>query len=190
MRLTSKSAPDILYWTARTVLKMWSYCVGRAKRVNRNDTFARLPRPIALSCEIAESLARNFKHGVFWRGIDKYVQNALWHDAKGLQKWEDEIECLGEDCRRTAACYGFLCSYSDCLTRQSWYTIPPPLGKSENIFWQDTLLKMWFQTYIFCSKVPSKCRKFFSETQISKNFRGSMPPDPNKIVSSLWPPPH
>ena len=34
-----------------------------------------------------------------------------------------------------------------------------PLGKSENIFWQDTLLKMGFQTYIFCSKVPSKCRK-------------------------------
>ena len=35
----------------------------------------------------------------------------------------------------------------------------PPLGKSENIFWQDRLLKMVFQTYIFCSKVPSKCRK-------------------------------
>ena len=32
-------------------------------------------------------------------------------------------------------------------------------GKSENIFWRDTLLKTGFQTYIFCSKVPSKCRK-------------------------------
>ena len=58
----------------------------------------------------------------------------------------------------------------------------PPLGKSENIFWQDTLLKigfqpiyfaqnagnavsetqnfkMGFETYIFSSKVLSKCRK-------------------------------
>ena len=54
---------------------------------------------IAGACEIAESLARNSKHGVFWRGIDKYVQNvtcALWHDAKGLQKREDEWECLGK----------------------------------------------------------------------------------------------
>ena len=60
----------------------------------------------------------------FEEGIDKYVQNvssALWHDAKGLQKREDETECLGEDCRRTAACYRFLCSrYTDCLTCQSW----------------------------------------------------------------------
>ena len=31
----------------------------------------------------------------------------------------------------------------------------PPLGTSET----DTLFKMGFQTYIFCSKVPSKCRK-------------------------------
>ena len=35
----------------------------------------------------------------------------------------------------------------------------PPLGKSENIFGHDTLSKMGFQTYIFCSKVSSKCRK-------------------------------
>ena len=35
----------------------------------------------------------------------------------------------------------------------------PLLGKSENIFWRDTLLKIRFQTYIFCSKVSSKCRK-------------------------------
>ena len=71
-------------------------------------------KPVAGACEIAESLGRNFKHGVFWRGIDKYLQNvscALWHDAKGLRKREDETECLGEDCRRTAAaCYWFLCS--------------------------------------------------------------------------------
>ena len=31
----------------------------------------------------------------------------------------------------------------------------PPLGTSET----DKLLKMGFQIYIFCSKVPSKCRK-------------------------------
>ena len=35
-----------------------------------------------------------------------------------------------------------------------------PPRNIQNFFWQDTLLKMGFQTYIFCSKVPSKCRKF------------------------------
>ena len=35
----------------------------------------------------------------------------------------------------------------------------PPPRKVRKIFWRDTLLKMGFQTYIFCSKVPSKCRK-------------------------------
>ena len=35
----------------------------------------------------------------------------------------------------------------------------PPTRKVRTIFWQDTLLKMGFQTYIFCSKVPSKGRK-------------------------------
>ena len=64
----------------------------------------------------------------------------------------------------------------------------PPLGKSENIFWRDTLLKIGFQTYIFCSKVPSKCRKCCYRDQNFKKFRGSMPPDPPTIVSSLWPP--
>ena len=29
-----------------------------------------------------------------------------------------------------------------------------------------------------------------SETQISKNFQGTMLPDSPTIVSSLWPPPH
>ena len=90
MRLTSKSAPDILYWTARTVLKMWSYCVGRAKRVNRNDTFARLPRPIALSCEIAESLARNFKHGAFEEAlINTYRMYTVLYDMT-LKDYKNE----------------------------------------------------------------------------------------------------
>ena len=177
MRLTSKSAPDILYWTARTVLKMWSYCVGRAKRVNRNDTFARLPRPIALSCEIAESLARNFKHGVFWRGIDKYVQNALWHDAKGLQKWEDEIECLGEDCRRTAACYGFLCSYSDCLTRQSWYTIPPPRKVRKHFLTRYTVKNVISNLYILL-KSALKMQEIFFRDPNFKKFPGEHAPGP------------
>ena len=47
---------------------------------------------------------------------------------------------------------------------------------------------MGFQTYIFCSKVPSKCRKCCYRDQNFKKFRGSMPPDPPTIVSSLWPP--
>ena len=95
----------------------------------------------------------------------------------------------------------------------------PPLGKSENIFWRDTLLKMGFQTYsiyfaqkcpqnarnaisethiskwdfkliYFAQKCPQNAGNAVSETQISKHFRGGMPLDPPTIVSSLWPPPH
>ena len=46
-------------------------------------------------------------------------------------------------------------------------------SKCRKCHFRDPNFKMGFQTYIFCSNVPSKCRKcrYFSETQISKNFR-------------------
>ena len=62
----------------------------------------------------------------------------------------------------------------------------PPLGTSET----DTLLKMGFETYTFCSKVPSKCRKYRFRDPNFKRFPGGMPQDSPRIVSSLWPPPH
>ena len=46
-----------------------------------------------------------------------------------------------------------------------------PTRNVRTFFWRDTLLNMGFQTHIFCSKVPSKCRKcrfkthFVSETR-------------------------
>ena len=49
---------------------------------------------------------------------------------------------------------------------------PTPLGKSENIFWQDTLLKMGFQNYIFCSK----CRKCRFRDPNFKKFSGEACP--------------
>ena len=35
--------------------------------------------------------------------------------------------------------------------------------------------------FVFCSNVPSNAGNAVSETQISKNFRGSMPPDPLQL---------
>ena len=59
---------------------------------------------------------------------------------------------------------------------------PPPLGKSVNIFWRDTLLKMGFQTYIFCSKVLSRCRKcHFRDPNFKKNSRGACPQTPLQL---------
>ena len=60
-----------------------------------------------------------------------------------------------------------------------------PLGTSET----DTLLKMGFQTYIFCSKVPSKCRKCRFRQPNFKIFSGGMPPDPpyNCVVTMASP---
>ena len=53
-----------------------------------------------------------------------------------------------------------------------------PLRTSEIFFWRDTLLKMRFQTYIFCSKVPSKCRKWrFRDTNFKTFTGGGMPLD-------------
>ena len=57
-----------------------------------------------------------------------------------------------------------------------------PLGTSET----DILLKMGFQTYIFCSKC-TKCN--FRDTNFQK-ISGGMPPDPPRIVMSIWLPPH
>ena len=45
----------------------------------------------------------------------------------------------------------------------------PPLETSE-IFFDETLLKMGFQTYIFCSSVPSKCRKCRFKDPKFENF--------------------
>ena len=36
----------------------------------------------------------------------------------------------------------------------------PPPESPKTFFWQDTLLKIGFQTYTFCSKVHLKCRKY------------------------------
>ena len=54
-------------------------------------------------------------------------------------------------------------------------------GKSENIFWQDTLLKIGFQPIYFAQKYTQNAGNAVSETQISKHFRGGMPPDPLKL---------
>ena len=45
-----------------------------------------------------------------------------------------------------------------------------------------TVFRLFFATEV--------SNKALQETEISKNFRGCMPPDPPRIVSSLWPPPH
>ena len=94
----------------------------------------------------------------------------------------------------------------------------PPPGKSENIFLTRYTVKNWisnvyillksalkmqeipfqrpkiskwdFKPIYFAQKCPQNAGNAVSETQISKNLRGGMPPDPAKIVSSLWPPPH
>ena len=79
--------------------------------------------------------------------------------------------------------------YDACLYRGTSLTIAylgghvamPLLGTSKT----DTLLKMGFQTYIFCSKC-SKCR--FRDPNFKK-FLGGHTPDPPRIVSSLWHPP-
>ena len=65
----------------------------------------------------------------------------------------------------------------------------PPLRKSENIFWRDTLLEMGFQTYIFCSKVPSKCRKCRFRDPNFKKFPGGHAPGPpyNCVVTMASP---
>ena len=47
----------------------------------------------------------------------------------------------------------------------------PLLGTSENIF-DETLLKKGFQSYIFCSNVPSKCRKCRLRDPKFKQFPG------------------
>ena len=51
-----------------------------------------------------------------------------------------------------------------------------PLAMSEI----DTLLKMGFQIYIFCSK----CRKRRFTDPNFENYPGGMPPDPPRFVSS------
>ena len=64
----------------------------------------------------------------------------------------------------------------------TWCMRPwPPLGKSENIFWRDTLLKMGLQTYIFCSKVSSKCKKCRFRDPNFKQIPGGMPRTPLQL---------
>ena len=68
---------------------------------------------------------------------------------------------------------------------------PPPLRNVRTIFWRDTLLKMGFQTYIFGSNVPSKCRKCRFRDPKFKKFPGGHAPGLlyNFNLSSPWPPP-
>ena len=54
-----------------------------------------------------------------------------------------------------------------------------------------SVFRNWgFNSIHFVQKCPQNAGNAVSETQISKHFRGSMPPDPPTIVSSLWSPPH
>ena len=65
------------------------------------------------------------------------------------------------------------------------------LKMQEMPFQRPKISKWDFKTIYFAQKCPQNAGNAVSETQISKkNFRGGMPPDPPKIVSSLWPPPH
>ena len=54
---------------------------------------------------------------------------------------------------------------------------PPPTPPTPS----DTLLKMGFQTYIFCSNVPSKCRKCRFRDPKFKIFPGGMPRTPLQL---------
>ena len=64
----------------------------------------------------------------------------------------------------------------------------PPLGKSENIYWRDTLLKMGFQTNIFCSKVSPKCRKCrFRDPNLKTSSGGHAPgPTYNCVITMVY----
>ena len=55
--------------------------------------------------------------------------------------------------------------------------------------WRDTLLKIGFQTYIFCSKVLSKCRKCRFRDPNFKKFSGVHAPGPpyNCVVTMASP---
>ena len=69
------------------------------------------------------------------------------------------------------------CRYSTACGHAA-SSLPFPLGTSET----DTLLKMGFQTFIFCSKVPSKCRKCrFRDPNFKIWFEKS-----EEIVVSYW----
>ena len=59
---------------------------------------------------------------------------------------------------------------------------PPPFGNSENIFLRDALLKMGFQTYIFCSKCR-KCR--FRDPNFKKFTGGNAPGPPYNCVVTM-----
>ena len=60
---------------------------------------------------------------------------------------------------------------SNSIFRGAW-SRAPSLGTSET----DTLLKMGFQTYVFYSKVPSKCRKCRFRDPNFKTFSGGACP--------------
>ena len=64
----------------------------------------------------------------------------------------------------------------------------PPLGTSKTFF-DETLLKMGFQTYIFCSNVPSKCRKCHFRDPKFKQFPGEHATGPpyNCVVTMASP---
>ena len=57
-------------------------------------------------------------------------------------------------------------------------------------FQRPKISKWDFKPIYFAQKYPQNAGNAVSEIQISKNFRGGMPLDPPKIVSSVWPPPH
>ena len=64
-----------------------------------------------------------------------------------------------------------MCKYVSKNSAKICSPSPPPRNVRKH-FLTRYPVKNGFQTYIFCSKVPSKCRKWVSETQISKHFPG------------------
>ena len=64
------------------------------------------------------------------------------------------------------------------------------LKMQEMPFQRPKISKWDFKPIYFAQNCPQNAGNAISETQISKNFQGCMPPDPPKIVSSLLPPPH
>ena len=70
---------------------------------------------------------------------------------------------------------------------------PPPSERPKIFLTRYTVkctVKWNFKPIYFAQKCPQNAGNAISETQISKHFWGSMSPNPTRIVSSLWPPPH
>ena len=109
---------------------------------------------VRMAAIVAQAVVTDNRLGINgWHVISRLYQATLM--SRGTAKH------VSVDC--TIYIYIYTSAYTAYILIISVFRGPcgdaPPLGKSEKVFWRDTLLKMGFQTYIFCSKVPSKCRK-------------------------------